>query len=127
MYVSMLKYCHLCTVLHKTFVHVLYIVVHDTRFYIPNTYSKSENGIKCKLITLFCSDAGRWKFFWVPVVKGGQNLSLVGIGLTDLSNIWGTSSPPTHSQFGHYFYSNLYGCTPRGPRGVKKSEFFFHK
>ena len=25
----------------------------------------------------------------------------------------------THSRFGHYFYSNLYGRAPRGPRGVK--------
>ena len=25
-----------------------------------------------------------------------------------------------HSQFGHYFCSNLHGRTPRGPRGVKK-------
>ena len=32
----------------------------------------------------------------------------------------------SHSQFGHYFYSNLYGRAPRGPRGVKKSEFFFY-
>jgi hypothetical protein len=30
----------------------------------------------------------------------------------------------SHSRFGHYFYSNLYGRAPRGPRGVKKSEFF---
>jgi hypothetical protein len=29
-----------------------------------------------------------------------------------------------HSRFGHYFCSNLYGRAPRGPRGVKKSEFF---
>ena len=36
--------------------------------------------------------------------------------------IWG---PPTHSRFGHYFCSNLYGSAPRGPRGVKKSDFFF--
>ena len=32
-----------------------------------------------------------------------------------------------HSWFGHYFRSNPYGCAPRGPRGVKKSEFLFHK
>ena len=32
-----------------------------------------------------------------------------------------------HSQFGHYFCSNLYGSAPRGPRGVKKLDFFFHK
>ena len=31
----------------------------------------------------------------------------------------------THSRFGHYFCSNLYGSAPRGPRGVKKSDFFF--
>ena len=31
----------------------------------------------------------------------------------------------THSQFGHYFCSNLYGCAPRGPRDVQKSDFFF--
>ena len=30
----------------------------------------------------------------------------------------------SHSRFGHNFCSNLYGCAPRGPRGVKKSEFF---
>ena len=30
-----------------------------------------------------------------------------------------------HSQFGHYFCSNLYGSAPRGSRGVKKSDFFF--
>jgi hypothetical protein len=29
-----------------------------------------------------------------------------------------------HSRFGHYFYSNLYGRALRGPRGVKKSDFF---
>ena len=40
------------------------------------------------------SDAGRWNFFWVPVVKGGQNLlPLVGIGLTDLQNIGGATGP----------------------------------
>ena len=33
----------------------------------------------------------------------------------------------THSRFRHYFCSNLYGSAPRGPRGVKKSDFFFHK
>ena len=32
-----------------------------------------------------------------------------------------------HSKFGHYFCSNLYGRAPRGPRGVKKSEFFLQK
>jgi hypothetical protein len=32
-----------------------------------------------------------------------------------------------HSRFGHYFCSNLYGRAPRGPKGVKKSEFFFYK
>ena len=32
-----------------------------------------------------------------------------------------------HSRFGHYFYSNLYGRAPRGPRGVKKSHLFFYK
>ena len=30
----------------------------------------------------------------------------------------------THSRFGHYFYSNLYGRAPRDPRGVKKSDSF---
>ena len=30
----------------------------------------------------------------------------------------------SHSRFGHYFYSNLYGRAPRGPRGVKKSDLF---
>ena len=30
-----------------------------------------------------------------------------------------------HSRIRHYFFSNLYGRTPRGPRGVKKSDFFF--
>ena len=29
----------------------------------------------------------------------------------------------THSRFAHYFCSNLYGRAPRGPRGVKKSDF----
>ena len=33
----------------------------------------------------------------------------------------------THSRFRHYFCSNLYGSTPRGPRGVEKSDFFFYK
>jgi hypothetical protein len=41
------------------------------------------------------SDAGRWKFRGVPVVKGGQNLPpLVGIGWTYLQNIGGGSPPP---------------------------------
>jgi hypothetical protein len=31
----------------------------------------------------------------------------------------------SHSRFGHYFCSNLYGRAPMGPRGVKKSDFFF--
>ena len=31
----------------------------------------------------------------------------------------------SHSRFRHYFCSNIYGRTPRGPRGVKKSESFF--
>ena len=30
----------------------------------------------------------------------------------------------SHSRFGKYFCSNLYGRTPRGPRGVKKPDFF---
>ena len=30
-----------------------------------------------------------------------------------------------HSRIRHYFYSNLYGCTPRGPRGVKNQIYFF--
>ena len=33
----------------------------------------------------------------------------------------------SHSRFGHYFYSNLYGRAPKGPRGVKKSDFFTNK
>ena len=33
----------------------------------------------------------------------------------------------SHSRFGHYFCSNLYGHAPRGPRGVKKSDLFFYK
>ena len=33
----------------------------------------------------------------------------------------------THSRFGHYFYSNLYECAPRGPRGVKTQIFFTKK
>ena len=33
--------------------------------------------------------------------------------------------PSPHSRFRHFFCSNLYGSTPRGPRGVKKSDFFF--
>ena len=32
--------------------------------------------------------------------------------------------PVTHSRFRHYFCSNLYGSAPRGPWGVKKSDFF---
>ena len=41
------------------------------------------------------SDAGRWKFRGVPVVKGGQNLPpLFGIGLTDLQNIGGPLALP---------------------------------
>ena len=31
-----------------------------------------------------------------------------------------------HSRFGHYFCSNLYGCAPRGPRGVQKSRKIFY-
>ena len=34
------------------------------------------------------------------------------------------SKADTHSRFGHYFCSNLYGRAPRGPRGVKISDFF---
>ena len=30
----------------------------------------------------------------------------------------------SHSRFGHYFCSNLYGHAPRGPKGVKKLDFF---
>ena len=33
----------------------------------------------------------------------------------------------SHSLIRHYFYSNLYVCTPRGPRSVKESEFFVQK
>jgi hypothetical protein len=29
------------------------------------------------------------------------------------------------SRFGHYFYSNLYGCTPRGPRVSKNQNYLF--
>ena len=32
----------------------------------------------------------------------------------------------SHSRFGRYFCSNLYGRAPRGPRGVKKSDFFYN-
>ena len=31
----------------------------------------------------------------------------------------------SHSRFGHYFCSNLYGPAPRGPSGVKKSDFYY--
>ena len=35
------------------------------------------------------------KHWWVPLVKGGQNLPpMVRIGLTDLPNIGGASGPP---------------------------------
>ena len=27
----------------------------------------------------------------------------------------------SHSRTGHYFYLNLYGCAPRGARGVKRT------
>ena len=43
------------------------------------------------------SDAAMCKTLGVPIVKGGQNLPpRVGIGLTDLSSIWGPSGllPP---------------------------------
>jgi hypothetical protein len=33
----------------------------------------------------------------------------------------------SHSRFRHYFYSNLYEHTLRGPRGVKKSDFYYKK
>ena len=33
----------------------------------------------------------------------------------------------THSQFGHYFCSNLHGRAPRGPRSVKKSKKNYYK
>ena len=42
------------------------------------------------------------------------------IKLLNLNRTW-----MPHSRFGHYFCINLYGRAPRGPRGVKKSEFFF--
>merc|ERR1712051_1119619 len=33
----------------------------------------------------------------------------------------------SHSWFGQYFCSNIYGPPPRVPRGVKKSAFFSNK
>ncbi len=33
----------------------------------------------------------------------------------------------THSRIRHHFFSNLYGRTPRGPRGVKKITKKFYK
>ena len=53
---------------------------------------------------------------WNPAVKTVNN-----------SRTCFNSDSATHSRFRHYFCSNLYGSAPRGPRGVKKSEFFFHK
>ena len=51
-----------------------------------------------KDIYMYCASAGmpegekNWGF--MPVVKGGHNLPpLVGIGLTDLPNIWGGAMP----------------------------------
>ena len=69
-----------------------------------------------EIVTLsLLSDAGRWKFFGVPVVNGRQNLLLlVGIGLTDLQKILGGHCPPTPSpphrpfQFRHHKYFKLF-------------------
>ena len=55
--------------------------------------------------------------------------SHVNIGTLTLSiqlKVPNDNETKSHSWFGHYFCSNLYGCAPRGPRGVKKSEFFLH-
>ena len=45
--------------------------------------------------------------------------------LSPISNGFSFLGSKAHSRFGHYFCSNLYGRAPRGPRGVKKSNFFY--
>ena len=62
-----------------------------------------------------CFDqAGPWQQKSCAMLKQWQRYG-AGICVTIISN----------SRFGHYFCSNLYGSAPRGPRGVKKSDFFF--
>ena len=70
---------------------------------------------------------GSYIFFLTQLTPGksilagsGQNTEQFG-----LKTVWSHDS--LNSRFRHYFCSNLYGSAPRGPRGVKKSEFFFHK
>ena len=65
------------------------------------TNKYTDCGSKCRqrkghlYVLCQCRDAGRGKNWgFMPVVKGGHNLPpLVGIGLTDLPNIWGGAMP----------------------------------
>ena len=58
--------------------------------------------------------------FWAWADKLGRNfMRHLGYFWPNYKHYFGTV---THSRFGHYFCSNLYGCAPRGPRGVKKSK-----
>ena len=50
---------------------------------------------------------------------------LVLFFLSGLMRKTGQKDTDPHSWFRHYFCSNLYVSAPRGPRGVKKSDFFF--
>ena len=70
-------------------------------FHVHNT--------KCSWYTNLtqCSDTGRRKILWVPVVIGGDNLpSPVAIGLTDLPNIGWASGPPAPPRFRHHYRSS---------------------
>ena len=67
-------------------------------------------------------DLTKFQFFWgVKYLDGGNILDKFPRNLRDNQ----LCVSHTHSRFGHYFYSNLYGRAPRGPRGVKKSDLFF--
>ena len=98
---------------------------------IEMTYSVTIATLSSKGVS-GSSKAGRWKagpkilpkvkifyLFWLTVT------GLANFGFTPL--LWLPQGPRAHSRFGHYFCSNLYWRTPRGPRDAKKSEFFFYK
>ena len=59
------------------------------------------------------------------IVKNISLLNGQSLQVLDLYYVKGTVYILAHSRFGHYFCSNLYGRAPRGPRSVKKSDFFY--
>ena len=77
---------------------------------------------------LWVDESKRWAPLWVDADSKKCQICVVQMAKNLVHSFYLILyQPKGHSalsRFGHYFCSNLYGCAPRGPRGVKKSDFF---